>query len=79
MSHEHKYMISTLWQGNKGEGTKNVRAYDRSHTVSIAGKPDLHLTTDNPVVGEIEIKSGRLIGFCNFIMPYAFVFICMRT
>lgn len=52
MNHEHKYKIVTVWEGNKGEGTKNIRSYDRSHTVSIDGKPDLHLTTDNKQVGD---------------------------
>lgn len=52
MAHEHNYQLTTVWHGNKGEGTKNVRAYDRSHTVSIQGKPELHLTTDNPHVGD---------------------------
>lgn len=52
MSHEHYYKLTTVWHGNKGMGTKNVRAYDRSHTVAIAGKPELHLTTDNPAVGD---------------------------
>jgi organic hydroperoxide reductase OsmC/OhrA len=49
---EHFYKLATVWLGNKGEGTKNIKAYDRSHTVSIAGKPDLHLTTDNPAAGD---------------------------
>lgn len=52
MAHEHNYQLTTVWHGNNGEGTKNVRAYDRSHTVSIQGKPELHLTTDNPHVGD---------------------------
>ncbi|WP_317897981.1 OsmC family protein [Aurantibacillus circumpalustris] len=52
MTHEHHYKLTTVWQGNKGEGTKNVKTYDRSHTVTIAGKPQLHLTTDNPAVGD---------------------------
>ena len=52
MTHEHNYKLTALWNGNKGEGTKNIRAYDRSHTVTIAGKPELHLTTDNPTVGD---------------------------
>jgi organic hydroperoxide reductase OsmC/OhrA len=52
MSREHKYNLITIWQGNRGDGTKNVKAYDRSHTVSIAGKPELHLTTENPAVGD---------------------------
>jgi organic hydroperoxide reductase OsmC/OhrA len=49
---EHKYKLSAVWTGNKGDGTKNVRTYDRSHTISIEGKPDLFLTTDNPAVGD---------------------------
>lgn len=52
MTHEHHYKLTAVWHGNKGEGTKNVSAYDRSHTITIPGKPELHLTTDNPVVGD---------------------------
>lgn len=52
MAHEHHYKLTAVWSGNKVEGTKNVRTYDRSHTVSIQGKPELFLTTDNPAVGD---------------------------
>ena len=52
MPHEHNYKLTAVWTGNKGDGTKNVRTYDRSHTVSIEGKPELFLTTDNPFVGD---------------------------
>ena len=52
MTHEHNYKLTTEWTGNTGEGTKNVRTYDRGHTVSIQGKPELFLTTDNPAVGD---------------------------
>jgi organic hydroperoxide reductase OsmC/OhrA len=52
MVHEHTYKLTAEWTGNKGEGTKNVRTYDRSHTVSIQGKPELFLTTDNAAVGD---------------------------
>lgn len=52
MAHEHTYKLTAEWTGNTGEGTKNVRTYDRSHTVSIQGKPELFLTTDNPAVGD---------------------------
>lgn len=52
MAHEHNYKLTTEWTGNSVEGTKNVRTYDRSHTVTIQGKPDLFLTTDNPAVGD---------------------------
>lgn len=52
MAHEHHYSLTAVWTGNKGDGTKTVRSYDRSHTVSTNGKPDLFLTTDNPAVGD---------------------------
>jgi organic hydroperoxide reductase OsmC/OhrA len=52
MAHEHNYKITAEWTGNKGEGTKNVRTYDRSHTVTVEGKPALFLTTDNAAVGD---------------------------
>ncbi|MFY8189083.1 MAG: OsmC family protein [Flavobacterium sp.] len=52
MAHEHHYNLTAVWTGNNGEGTKNVRTYDRSHTVTIQGKPELFLTTDNPAVGD---------------------------
>ena len=52
MSSLHHYHITTIWEGNKGSGTSSVRAYDRSHSVKNAGKPDLHLTTDNAAVGD---------------------------
>ncbi len=52
MAHEHIYKTTAVWTGNKGEGTKNVRNYDRSHTVTVDGKPELFLTTDNPAVGD---------------------------
>jgi organic hydroperoxide reductase OsmC/OhrA len=52
MAHEHHYQLTAIWQGNKGTGTSGLKDYDRSHTVSIPGKPDLHLTTDNPAVGD---------------------------
>jgi organic hydroperoxide reductase OsmC/OhrA len=52
MTHEHQYKITTIWQGNKEEGTNNVRTYDRSHTIYNNGKPDLYLTTDNAAVGD---------------------------
>jgi organic hydroperoxide reductase OsmC/OhrA len=52
MTHEHHYKITTIWEGNKDDGTNNVRTYDRSHTIRNSGKPDLHLTTDNAFVGD---------------------------
>ena len=52
MHKEHHYKLTTVWHGYKGTGTSGIRDYDRSHTITINGKPELHLTTDNPAVGD---------------------------
>jgi organic hydroperoxide reductase OsmC/OhrA len=52
MAHEHHYKLRAVWHGNKGTGTSGLKDYDRSHTITIQGKPELHLTTDNPAVGD---------------------------
>ena len=52
MDHEHHYELTAVWTGNSGEGTRNVRSYARSHTITLHGKPELFLTTDNRAVGD---------------------------
>jgi len=52
MGKEHHFNLTTFWQDTDGQGTANVRKYSRNHTVSINGKPDQHLTTDNAAVGD---------------------------
>lgn len=49
---EHRYALSAIWTGNTGTGTSGLRQYERSHTISNDGKPDLFLTTDNASVGD---------------------------
>jgi len=43
----HHYHLSMKWTGNLGTGTSHYRAYDRNHTISFTGKPDL-LTSADP-------------------------------
>jgi organic hydroperoxide reductase OsmC/OhrA len=52
MNHIHNYKLTAEWHGNKGSGTSSLKSYDRSHTVTITGKPQLFLTTDNAAVGD---------------------------
>src|SRR5688572_24663799 len=52
MHKSHHYSLSAVLTGNTGQGTNGVRNYERSHTISIKGKPQLFLTTDNPAVGD---------------------------
>lgn len=41
MERKHQYEAKIVWTGNKGSGTLDYRAYDRSYLVKIVGKPDI--------------------------------------
>ncbi|GLJ78584.1 OsmC family protein [Microbacterium imperiale] len=49
---EHRYAVRAEWTGNRGAGTTGYRDYDRSVTLSIAGKPDLAASSDKPFRGD---------------------------
>ncbi len=51
---EHIFKSSIVWTGNKGEGTSDYKSYERSHTVSIANKPDILCSSDPYFRGEGE-------------------------
>jgi organic hydroperoxide reductase OsmC/OhrA len=52
MGKQHNYSATIKWTGNNGDGTRDYSAYSRSHTVSIAGKPDLQCSSDAPFRGD---------------------------
>ncbi|MCW3108279.1 MAG: OsmC family peroxiredoxin [Segetibacter sp.] len=52
MHKQHNYSLQVLWTGNTGQGTNNYRSYERSHTVSIEGKPDLECSSDAAFRGD---------------------------
>jgi organic hydroperoxide reductase OsmC/OhrA len=52
MSTAHAYALTVTWTGNNGEGTKSYTGYERSHTISIKGKPDLLCSSDVPFRGD---------------------------
>jgi organic hydroperoxide reductase OsmC/OhrA len=52
MTGQHKYNLTVKWTGNKGQGTKNYRSYDRSHTVFIEGKQDILCSSDPAFRGD---------------------------
>ncbi len=53
MAKEHHYKTKVVWTGNKSEGTKDYKAYERSHTISIEHKPDILGSSDAPFLGDI--------------------------
>ena len=48
----HNYSLTVTWTGNKGEGTKDYSAYDRSHTIEVSGKKKLLCSSDSPFMGD---------------------------
>jgi organic hydroperoxide reductase OsmC/OhrA len=49
---QHQYTLAIKWTGNRGEGTSHYTKYDRSHTLSVPGKPDILCSSDVPFRGD---------------------------
>ncbi len=47
---EHDYTCQIAWTGNRGEGTKTYRGYDRTWDITTPGKPTIHCSND-PLLG----------------------------
>lgn len=47
---QHTYTSHVEWTGNRGVGTRDYRAYDRSWNVAIPGKPVIACSND-PLLG----------------------------
>jgi organic hydroperoxide reductase OsmC/OhrA len=49
---EHTYRSSLVWTGNLGVGTSSYRAYARSYTIRMEGKPDIDGSSDPTFRGD---------------------------
>lgn len=55
MSHsEHAYSVTTRWTGNRGTGTSDYKAYDRTHEIVAPGKPAIPASSDPAFRGSPE-------------------------
>ena len=54
MAKEHHYKATIVWTGNKGDGTKDYKSYDRNHVISIKNKIDISGSSDAPFRGDIS-------------------------
>lgn len=52
MKKEHHYSTTVNWTGNTGVGTQDYKSYERSHVISIEGKPDIAGSSDPVFRGE---------------------------
>lgn len=50
MSREHVYTTRIVWTGDRGEGTRTYKGYDRTWNVETPGKPVIHCSND-PLLG----------------------------
>ncbi|HEV7691594.1 MAG TPA: OsmC family protein [Hyphomonadaceae bacterium] len=50
MSKQHPYTSRVIWTGNRGEGTKTYRGYDRTWQIATPGKPVVECSND-PLLG----------------------------
>ena len=48
----HYYETNLKWTGNQGEGTGSYRSYERDHTITIPGKPDILGSSDPAFRGD---------------------------
>ena len=52
MARTHRYTLTLDWTGNRGSGTSSYRDYDRSHSLSAAGKPSISGSSDPAFRGD---------------------------
>lgn len=52
MEKQHHYNTTITWTGNTGAGTGGYTAYERAHTISVAGKADIAGSSDPSFRGD---------------------------
>jgi organic hydroperoxide reductase OsmC/OhrA len=52
MEKTHHYSLCVKWTGNKGQGTKDYRAYERSHIILADNKPIIAGSSDPSFRGD---------------------------
>jgi organic hydroperoxide reductase OsmC/OhrA len=53
-SRVHRYEVTVVWTGNRGEGTASYRAYSREHEVTAEGPPAISGSSDPAFRGDRE-------------------------
>jgi organic hydroperoxide reductase OsmC/OhrA len=52
MGEQHEFVSRIEWTGNRGEGTKTYRGYDRTWDIATPGKPVTHCSNDPRLGGD---------------------------
>lgn len=49
---QHHYETQITWTGNRGQGTRDYRAYERAHTVTVGEKAAIQCSSDPQFRGD---------------------------
>lgn len=52
MNKQHNYTLTVKWTGNKGTGTSNYKAFERSHLIIIDNKTEILGSSDPAFLGD---------------------------
>jgi organic hydroperoxide reductase OsmC/OhrA len=52
MKGQHQYKLKIKWTGNSGRGTSGYREYDRSHSILVENKVEIHGSSDPAFLGD---------------------------
>jgi organic hydroperoxide reductase OsmC/OhrA len=50
MASDHTYTAQIIWTGNRGDGTRRYKGYDRTWRIATPGKPPIECSND-PLLG----------------------------
>ena len=70
----HYYNTKTIWTGNRGHGTSEYKAYDRSHIIRMKDKTDIQGSSDAAFRGDKTKHTPEELFVSTLInMPHALV------
>jgi organic hydroperoxide reductase OsmC/OhrA len=61
MSRKHRYEVSTVWTGDRGDGTASYRAYDRDYETASDGRPTIQGSSDPAFRGAVGRWNPELL------------------
>jgi len=61
MGRKHAYEVTTVWTGNRGEGTAHYRGYDRTHQSIAPGRPPIEASSDPVFRGDADRWNPELL------------------
>jgi organic hydroperoxide reductase OsmC/OhrA len=61
MSRRHKYETTTVWNGDRGRGTADYRAYERLYDTTSVGRPTVEGSSDPAFRGDPQRWNPELL------------------